>query len=101
MPGRAEPVEDRLVQPLADFPMILLWRRGEAVSIAAQRIHALVPDPTATRAPRDAMLPQFEGLDRWLDRPAREHLAGAVASKAITVTSNGSTCQRLLLPTLS
>ncbi|MEV4511772.1 nucleotidyltransferase domain-containing protein [Dactylosporangium sp. NPDC049525] len=58
----------------ADFPMTLLWRRGEAISIAAQRLHALLPDPTATRAPRDAMLPQFEGLDRWLDRPAREHL---------------------------
>ena len=31
------------------------------------------------------MLPQFEGIDRWLDRPAREHLARAVASKAISI----------------
>jgi hypothetical protein len=69
----------------ADFPLTLLWRRGEAISIAAQRLHALAPDPTASRAPRDAMLPQFEGLDRWIDRPAREHLTSAVAANAISI----------------
>jgi hypothetical protein len=69
----------------ADFPLTLLWRRGEAISIAAQRLHTLTPDPTATRAPRDAMLPQFEGLDRWIDRPAREHLTSAVTANAINI----------------
>ncbi|MEV4139344.1 nucleotidyltransferase domain-containing protein [Dactylosporangium sp. NPDC049742] len=68
-----------------DFPLTLLWRRGEAISIAAQRLHTLASDPTASRAPRDAMLPQFEGLDRWIDRPAREHLTSAVAANAISI----------------
>lgn len=61
------------------------WQRGEAISVATQRLHALAPDPTASRAPRDAMLLQFEGLDRWIDRPAREHLTSAVAAHAINI----------------
>ncbi len=37
------------------------------------------------------MLPQFQGLDRWLHRPYRETLSAAVDAGAITL-------ERLVLP---
>jgi Nucleotidyltransferase domain len=51
-----------------DFPLTLLWRAGDTLAAAMARLHAITEDDTAVRAPRDAMLPQFEGLDRWIPR---------------------------------
>ncbi|GAA2709654.1 hypothetical protein [Actinoplanes palleronii] len=75
----------------ADFPMTLLWRRGDDLSTALARLHEIKPDPTAGRAERHAMLPQFEGLDRWLPRFVRAHFVEAIDRGAITV-------ERLTLP---
>lgn len=45
---------------------VLLWKRGDALSDAQARLAAIEPDPGAGRAPRDEMIEQFEGLDRWI-----------------------------------
>jgi len=74
-----------------DFPLTLLWRHGDALSTALDRLYAIEVDDAAGRAPRDAMLPQFDGLDRWIPRPYRERLAMAVDTGAITL-------ERLHLP---
>ncbi|MDQ7911376.1 nucleotidyltransferase domain-containing protein [Phytohabitans sp. ZYX-F-186] len=66
-----------------DFPLTLLWRRGEPARIAVQRLHAIPVDPDAGRAPRHAMLPELDGLDRWIPRRYREHLAHAVQNGAV------------------
>lgn len=69
----------------ADFPLTLLWRRGDRLAAALNRVHAIAVDEAATRAPRDAMLPQFEGLDRWIPRHYRERICAAVEAGAISV----------------
>jgi hypothetical protein len=75
----------------ADFDMTLLWRTGDTLDTALGRLRAIAPDPAAGRAPRDAMLPQLEGLDQWIPRPYREALHGAMDKGAITI-------ERLVLP---
>ncbi|MCW2934152.1 MAG: hypothetical protein JWM19_5114 [Actinomycetia bacterium] len=47
----------------ADFDLTLLWRRGDSLDAALARLGTIKADPAAGRAPRDAMLPQFEGID--------------------------------------
>jgi len=69
----------------ADFGMTLLWRQGDTLQTALDRLRAIQPDPAAGRAARDAMLPQFEELDRWIPLAFREALIGAVSSGAITL----------------
>ncbi|WP_433362329.1 hypothetical protein [Streptosporangium sp. CA-115845] len=66
-----------------DFEMMPLWRRGDTLQSAIDRLHAIPIDPAAGRAPRDAMLPEFEGLDRWLPLYAREQIISAIDSGAI------------------
>lgn len=61
---------------------------------ALARLHAIAEDDTAGRAPRDAMLPQFDGLDRWIPRRYRERLTAAVDAGAVSV-------ERLDLPDAS
>lgn len=68
-----------------DVPMTLLWRRDESVADALRRLHAIPVDPNAGRAPRDAMLPCFEGLDHWLPRFVREELITLAGSGTIAV----------------
>jgi hypothetical protein len=75
----------------ADYDMTLLWQRGEDLDAGLARIRAIKIDPSAGRAQRDGMLPQFEGLDRWLPRPYRETMSEAINSGLITV-------ERLVLP---
>jgi len=75
----------------ADFDLTLLWRRGDSLATALERLHAIRADTTAGRAPRDSMLPEFEGLDEWVPRPYREALCAAVSSKVIGL-------ERVLLP---
>lgn len=69
----------------ADFPMTLLWRRGDDWRAAVGRLRAIKVDPEAGRAERHAMLPEFEGLDRWLPRPYREGLIEAIEKGAVRV----------------
>jgi predicted nucleotidyltransferase len=69
----------------ADFDMLLLWRKGDLLDQALNRLHALQPDPAASRAPRDAILPEFEGLDRWIPRPIREALVAAVDDGVLAI----------------
>lgn len=75
----------------ADFEMTLLWQKGDSLATALDRLHAIQADETAGRAPRDSMLPEFEGIDDWIPRPYREALCSAVSDKAITL-------ERVLLP---
>jgi hypothetical protein len=75
----------------ADFELTLLWRRGDGLATALERLHAIKADPTAGRAVRDSMLPEFEGLDDWIPRPYREALCAAVSNGAIGL-------ERMLLP---
>lgn len=75
----------------ADFEMTLLWRRGDSLEAALGRLHAIKADPAAGRAPRDAMLPPFEGIDEWVPRPYREALSSATDDGRIRI-------ERILLP---
>lgn len=52
----------------------LLWKRGDTGVVAKGRLQAMEADPAAGRAPRDAMIEQFEGLDRWVPLPVRIRL---------------------------
>jgi len=76
----------RLHKEAPEIEMLTLWRRGDTLEQALDRLHAIRPDSTAGRAERDAMLPAFEGLDRWLDRPVRGRLAQLVEAGAIAIT---------------
>jgi hypothetical protein len=67
----------------ADFELTLLWQRGDDLATAMNRLEAILPDESAGRAPRDAMLPEFEGIDDWIPRPVREVLCTAVEEDAI------------------
>jgi hypothetical protein len=78
----------------ADFDMTLLWRRGDSLEAALGRLRAIKADPAAGRAARDAMLPQFEGIDDWVPRPYREALMTAVTDEVIQI-------ERLLLSDMS
>ena len=69
----------------ADFDMTPLWRKDDTLPAALERLRLIQPDQAAGRAPRDAMLPQFDGIDQWLPRPIREALSAAVSSGAIAV----------------
>jgi hypothetical protein len=75
----------------ARVAMTPLWRRGDTLEVALGRVAAIQPDPDAGRAPREAMLPEFEGLDRWIPLPLRQALIRAVADEAITI-------ERIVLP---
>ena len=70
---------------LEEFNAILIWERGHSLSTAMARLAAIQPDKNAGRALRDAMLPEFEGLDDWIPRPDREVLYRAVNEGAITL----------------
>jgi hypothetical protein len=69
----------------ADFDMTPLWHKPDTQQTALERLNAIQPDPAAERAPRDAMLPQFEGLDRWIPLALREAMSDAVSNGAITI----------------
>ncbi|WCN05138.1 nucleotidyltransferase domain-containing protein [Streptomyces sp. M92] len=65
--------------------LTLLWRAGEPVDAARERLAALTPDPSAGRAPRDHMIAAFDGLDRWIPLPVRADLAAMVDTGAVTI----------------
>jgi hypothetical protein len=59
----------------ADFEMTLLWRHGDSLGAALDRLHAIQGDTAAGRAERDSMLPEFEGLDDWITARAARRFA--------------------------
>jgi hypothetical protein len=69
----------------ADFDLTMLWQKGDDLAAALARLDAIGADLTAGRAPRDSMLPQFEGIDAWVPRPYREALVAAVNDAAVSV----------------
>ncbi len=84
--SRGVALTDNLQARVDDIDMVVLWRRGESLQQARDRLRAIAADPTAGRAERDSMLPAFEGLERWLARPVRELLVGLVEAGAIAIT---------------
>lgn len=68
-----------------DVPLTLIWRRGETLQQAADRVHAIPIDATAGHAPRDAMLVCFEGVEHWVPLFVREELITMINYGAITV----------------
>ncbi len=66
-------------------PMTLLWTRGDSVDVALERVRAIPIDPGARRAPRDAMLSCFEGLEEWLPLFVREELIDFIDSRILNV----------------
>ncbi len=51
--------------------LLLLWRQGESVALARQRLAGITTDASAGRAPRDHVLPDYEELADLIPRPVR------------------------------
>jgi hypothetical protein len=77
--------EARINREMYDFDVTPLWSEGEDLRTARARLHAIREDPAAGRAPRDHMIPAFEGLEQWLPVYLRQHILRAVDIGAITV----------------
>ncbi|HEX3359515.1 MAG TPA: hypothetical protein VHS74_00850 [Solirubrobacterales bacterium] len=59
-----------------DFPeKTLLYRRGDDLQQAMDRLHAIPIDPGAASAERDPVVPELEGLDKELTRSERAELS--------------------------
>ncbi|MFB7669028.1 hypothetical protein ACFC1R_34815 [Kitasatospora sp. NPDC056138] len=69
------------------FDLLALWRRGEPVDLARQRLAQIRPDPTAGRAPRDHVLPAYEAIADLLPRPVRIDLHRLCTADTATVTA--------------
>jgi predicted nucleotidyltransferase len=67
------------------FNPVLLWRKGTSLQVALERLHALETDPTLSPTKRDAMLPEFDGLEKHLPLPVRRPLAELMDIGAIHV----------------
>lgn len=74
--------------------MLPLWRRGDTLEQALAVLHGITEDPSAGRAPRDDMIEEFEGLDRFIPRPVRYDLIEWRDAGQITIS-------RLTLPDAS
>lgn len=89
--GRRPGIQFLFEPDRVEFEMELLWHRGDPLEAAIARLMAIAPDPSARRAPRDAMLPEFEGLDRWIPLWCREAMVAAVKGRTVNI-------DRLALP---
>jgi predicted nucleotidyltransferase len=67
------------------YELVPLWHKGESLSTALERLHAIELIQGAGRAERDAMLPAFEGLDRYLPLPIRKAIVELVETGAIGI----------------
>ncbi|MEU2610619.1 nucleotidyltransferase domain-containing protein [Micromonospora sp. NPDC007271] len=76
---------DKMRRSGLDFTLRLLWQRGDAIDAALTRLHAITADPTAGRAARDWMLPEFDGLDRWIPGPVRKPIYQAVEANVLHI----------------
>lgn len=68
-----------------EIPMMLIWERGESIDTARDRLASIPVDPEAGRAPRDAMLPCFDGIDSHLPRFVRESFVKLVNDGTLAV----------------
>lgn len=68
------------------FDPVLLYKRGDDVNTALARLASIEPDPEAGAAPRDFMLPAFEGLEKRLPKPFREAVFELVDTELIGVS---------------
>lgn len=57
------------------FEPQLLWRRGDSLEQARARLATLTPDPSAQRAPRDAVHPLLAEDEKRIPRPARQEFS--------------------------
>ncbi|MFJ8313122.1 nucleotidyltransferase domain-containing protein [Streptomyces sp. NPDC094147] len=72
------------------FDLFLLWRRGEPLSVARDRLTSLKEDRSAGTAPRDHVLTAFQGVESLVPRPARielfkRHVTGRVRITQLTL----------------
>jgi len=67
------------------IPMTLIWKRGESLDTAIERIAAIPEDAHAGRVPRGAMLPCFEGLDDHIPLFVRESFKELVDRGIVSV----------------
>jgi hypothetical protein len=56
----------------------VIYERGDSLERALERLHAITADPDASRAARDWMIPELEGLDKFITRPDRAKLSALV-----------------------
>lgn len=68
--------------------LLLLWRQGEPITLARQRLAAITADTTAGRAPRDHVMPAYETLADVIPRPVRIDLHRWSTKRKITVTTH-------------
>jgi predicted nucleotidyltransferase len=68
------------------FDPLLLWRRGEPVDAARERLEGIREDPTVESAERDPVIPALQGLEKHIHRPDRELLAVMDWLGALTVS---------------
>jgi Nucleotidyltransferase domain len=67
------------------FELVHIYHRGDALEDATARLHAIAVDPAAGQSERDAMQPEFVGLDKWLILPIRRALIDLQDRGAIKV----------------
>ncbi|MGP2441350.1 nucleotidyltransferase domain-containing protein [Streptomyces sp. JW3] len=79
--------QDRSALEEEGIELFLLWRRGEPIDLARQRLTAISPDPAAGRAPRDHVLPAYEAIADQIPRPVRIDLHRLCTSGGATVSA--------------
>lgn len=79
--------QDRSALEGEGIELLLLWRRGEPIDLARQRLATIPPDPTAGRAPRDHILPSYEAIADLLPRPVRIDLHRLCTGDGATVSA--------------
>ncbi|MFJ4624668.1 hypothetical protein [Streptomyces sp. NPDC088812] len=79
--------QDRSALEGEGIELLLLWRQGEPIDLARQRLTAISPDPAAGRAPRDHVLPAYEEIADLIPRPVRIDLHRLCTSGGATVSA--------------
>lgn len=73
-------------RPELSFPeQKLLFRRGDTLKESLARLVEMPADAAAVRAPRDPVIPQLEGLDKYLARTERAELSALCAAGWIAI----------------
>jgi hypothetical protein len=75
---------DRLARE-PGFELVQIYHRGDSLCDAVARLQAIAIDPTAGQSEREAMLPEFVGLDQQLILPMRKALVGLKERAAIQI----------------
>jgi hypothetical protein len=70
------------------FTFVLIWRRGEPLSLATQRLAAIEVDPNAGSAPRDHVIPALAGFEKKVALAYREQIEELVSSGRVVARRN-------------